>query len=217
MTLKEFFAKFKSRMLWGNLVAMCLTACGVIYGTLWAIDRYTMHGKEVTVPELRGLQTRTAKQRLLECGLEGIVNDSGFVRNQPAGTVLEQTITPNRKVKPGRIVYLTVNSGNMPTIALPDLADNSSLREAQSRLSSIGFRLAPVEYIDGERDWVYDVKCHGRSVRAGTRIAADTPITLVVGNGTSNEDFLNDSTFYGDTIDMEYDLIEEGLGIYEDS
>lgn len=218
MTLKEFFAKFKSRMLWGNFLAMGIVACGLVYGTLWAIDRYTLHSQEVVVPELRGLQATTAQRRLLECGLEGVVNDSGFVRNQPAGAILEQTIAANQKVKPGRIIYLTINSGNMPTIALPDLADNSSLREAQTRLSSIGFRLAPVEYINGERDWVYDVKCHGQSVSAGTRIAADTPITLVVGNGSGNEELIDaDSILYDDSFGIDDEPINEGLGTYEEN
>lgn len=196
MTKKDFFAKIKRPILFGNLLAMCLTGIGLIYGTLWYLDKYTNHGIEITVPDIHGLQAESATLRLQSCGLDGVVSDSGYVRNLSAGAVLEQSVAAGQKVKSGRIIYLTVNSGYQPTIAIPDLADNSSVREAQTRLTAIGFKLAPIEYIDGERDWVYEVRCQGRPVNAGTRIPVETAITLVVGNGATGDDLWGlDSTY----------------------
>lgn len=214
MTLHDFFAKFTGRYLWGNFLAMIILGASLVYGALWGIDYYTNHGVEVSVPNLHGMQQSVAERRLKACGLNCAVSDSGFVRNQPPGTVLEQSLVAGTKVKPGRIIYITINSGNMPTILLPDLADNSSLREAQTKLTSIGFKLAPVEYINGEKDWVYEVKCNGRNVSAGTRIPVDSPITLVVGNGNYSESIDSDSTEYMNGFDPE--ISNEGLGTYED-
>ncbi len=80
---------------------------------------------------------------------------------------------------------------------MPDLTDNSSRREAESRLTAIGLKLAPVEFILGEKGWVYGVKVNGRAVSAGTRIPVGSAVTLVVGNGETEEVFNgNDSLEY---------------------
>ena len=66
------------------------------------------------------------------------------------------------------------------------------MREAQDRLRQLGFRLGPVEYKEGDKDWVYGVKCKGRTVMAGERVPTDAVITLIVGNGTGDEEELFD-------------------------
>ena len=42
----------------------------------------------------------------------------------------------------------------------------------------------PWVMVDGEKDWVYGVLCHGRQVSNGDRISIDHPLTLMVGKGT---------------------------------
>lgn len=199
MTLREFFKKLGSPILWGNFLAMALLAVGVVFGALYGLDRYTRHGEKIVVPELRGYSEAEAKLALERLGLRVEVADSGFVRTMAPRAVLGQSVKAGGEVKPGRTIYLTLNAVSQPTIALPDLADNSSLREAESRLLAIGFRLGPTEYVDGEREWVYGVKAGGRVVSAGTRISVDTPIVLVVGNGVTEEEMLFvESTDYTD-------------------
>jgi hypothetical protein len=73
-------------------------------------------------------------------------------------------------------------------MAIPDLANNTSVREAEARLRTLGFTLTEHRLISGDRDWVYAVKVRGRDVKAGEKIPIDLPITLVVGRGTE-EDF----------------------------
>ena len=82
---------------------------------------------------------------------------------------------------------------------MPDIADNSSARQARARLEALGLKLTPSEYIDGEKDWVYNVKCNGRIVNTGQRIPSDAWVTLVVGKGYEENDstnFVNDSAEY---------------------
>ena len=104
------------------------------------------------------------------------------------------TPAPGSKVKTGRNIYLTINTRNVPTLPIPDIADNCSLREAEARLKSLGFKLGPIEYAPGDKDWVLSVKCKGRNVVAGDRVEIDCPITLVVGNNSSGigDDFEDD-------------------------
>ena len=66
----------------------------------------------------------------------------------------------------------------------------------------MGFRLNPHKMVDGEKDWVYGVLCHGRQVANGDRISIDNPLTLMVGKGTIED--LDDV----DMVDAEE--VEEG-------
>lgn len=216
MTLKELFAKLTSRYLWGNLLAMVAVVALLIFLTLKGLDIYSRHGEEVTVPRLKGLSYAEAQKRLEAAGLVCVVGDSGYVPRQAAGTVLDQGVDAGAKVKAGREVPLTLNAALPPTIVMPDLADNSSLREAQSRLEALGFKLTPPEYINGEKEWVYGVKSNGRNVVAGTRVSVTAVLTLVVGNGltdddTSGEDSLATEWEYGEEINFDDNSHDGGV------
>lgn len=180
MNIKQ---KLLSPIVWGNLLAMFLVAL-LLCLLLWkGMDAYTHHGEAIKVPKLVGLQESDANYRLTQLGLHAIVVDSAYNKAMAPGAILEQIPAAGRQVKSGRNVYLTVNTSHMPTMALPDLADNSSLREAQAKLSAMGFRLAPVERVTGDKDWVYGIKSGGHNVYAGQRIPVDVPLVLQVGSG----------------------------------
>ena len=89
------------------------------------------------------------------------------------------------KVKEGRIVYLTINTDKEPMITIPDIVDNSSYRQAEAKLRSLGFKLTAPELIAGERDWVYGLKFMNRNISAGEKIPSESTLTLQVGNGSS--------------------------------
>ena len=97
--------------------------------------------------------------------------------------ILAQSPVAGSKVKTGRAVYVTVNSSSSPTIALPDVVDNCSEREAEARLSAMGFQLTEPQRIHGEKEWVYGIISRGRHVATGDRVSTDYPLTLVVGDG----------------------------------
>ena len=90
---------------------------------------------------------------------------------------------PGMKVKEGHTIYVTVNSPSSPSFAIPDVIDNSSYREAEAKLTAVGFKLDPPQQVEGEKDWVYGILCRGRRVSTGDRISIDSPLTLQIGNG----------------------------------
>ena len=186
--MKDFFAKLTSKIIWVNLLLMCVVVLAMAIGVWIWLGRYTMHGQEATVPNVRGMSVYEAKRLIEREGLVPLVADSGYNKAMPSGTVLEQTPAKGSKVKPGREILLTINTTRIPTIQLPDIADNSSLREAQARLAALGIRLSPCEYVDGEKDWVYGVKYRGRNVFGGDRIPIDSELTLQVGSGSFDDD-----------------------------
>ena len=188
-----------SRYLWLNILAMILLVVVIALGAHITLNIYTHHGESISVPDVRKQSLESAQRSLENRGFIVEVNDTGYVKNLPSGVILEQMPAAGTRMKSGRVVYLTINSANSPTLALPDIIDNSSLREAQARLTAIGFRLTAPKYVPGEKDWVYGITVNGRNVVAGIqaggrsyvtgqRIPVDTPVTIVVGNGHVSDD-----------------------------
>ena len=168
-------------------MAMALVVILLCVGIGIGLDYYTHHGEGIVVPDLKGMGYDKACRLLAERGLDIVVSDSGYSKLLPANSVLAQTPAFGQKVKQGRIVYVTINSPHSPTFAVPDIVDNSSVREAEARLQAMGFRLTAPLLIDGEKDWVYGILCQGRRISNGDRITMDYPLTLMVGKGTFDD------------------------------
>ena len=183
MEAKEFFGKFASGFLWGNILAMVLVVVALAFGVKYGLDVYTRHGEGIEVPKVEGMVYQNARALMEERGLYLVVTDSGYNKRLPANSILVQNPGPGMKVKQGHTIYVTVNSPSSPSFAIPDLVDNSSFREAEAKLTAIGFKLTPPQQVGGEKDWVYGILCRGRRVSTGDRISIDSPLTLLVGNG----------------------------------
>ena len=168
-------------------MAMALVVILLCVGVGIGLDYYTHHGEGIVVPDLKGMGYDKACRLLAERGLDIVVSDSGYSKLLPANSVLAQTPAFGQKVKQGRVVYVTINSPHSPTFAVPDIVDNSSVREAEARLQAMGFRLTAPLLIDGEKDWVYGILCQGRRISNGDRITMDYPLTLMVGKGTFDD------------------------------
>ncbi len=211
MTSSEFISKFKSKYLWGNLLAMFLVLVLLCVGVKFGIDFYTHHGEAIRVPDVRYKKIADAERILEDAGLQVVVSDSGYVRSLPPDVVLEQTPTFGEAVKAGHVIYITINSDHSPRITIPDVIDNSSLREAMAKLTAMGFKLGTPQYVPGEEDWVYGILVQGRHVVAGDKVSVDDVLIIQVGNGQ------RDSSDSIDMVDPVYhgheDVIEgEGEG-----
>ena len=193
MNTKEFFGKLANRYLLLNLLAMVAVIVLLCFGVKYGLEFYTHHGEGIVVPKGQGMTYNKARLLLEQEGLIILVSDSGYNKALPADCILAQTPGTGTKVKQGHIVYVTVNSPSSPSYTIPDIVDNSSLREAEAKLTAMGFRLTPAQTVPGERDWVYGIVCRGRRVSNGDRIPIDYPLTLLVGGGG-----------LGDSDDFEY-------------
>ena len=188
MRTKEFFGKFCSKFLIWNLIAMALVVIMLVVGVNYGLDWYTHHGESIRVPNIEGMRITKAREMMEECGLEIVVTDSGYNKRLPADCVLTQSPGAGLTVKSGHTIYVTINSSNSPSVAIPDVVDNCSYREAEAKLISLGFKVLPPQYVTGEKDWVYGVSCNGRKVSTGERISIEQPLTLLVGSGQYGAD-----------------------------
>jgi beta-lactam-binding protein with PASTA domain len=166
-----------------NLLIMAALALILILITFKWMKSYTRHGEYIAVPDVSGMYEEEAGKALAAVGLKYEVLDYKYDKMMVEGGVIEQKPEPGAYVKDGRKIYLTLNSGKEPVRAVPDLADNSSLRAAESRLRSAGFKLARTVYIDGDLDWVYEIRYQGKEIEAGTEIPEGSTLTIVAGNG----------------------------------
>lgn len=212
MTSSEFINKFKSKYLWGNLAAMALVVVLLCVGVRFGIDLYTHHGEAISIPDVRHKSFADAERILKDAGLPVEVSDTGYVKNLPPDCVLEQSPAPGEKVKSGHVIYVTINSAHSPVITIPDVIDNSSLREAMAKLTAMGFKLGSPQYIPGEEDWVYGILVKGRHVVAGDKVSIDDVLIIQVGNGRRDA---GDSVEMVDPMGDSHELLE-GSGEAED-
>lgn len=212
MTSSEFINKFKSKYLWGNLAAMALVVVLLCVGVRFGIDLYTHHGEAISIPDVRHKSFADAERILKDAGLPVVVSDTGYVKNLPPDCVLEQSPAPGEKVKSGHVIYVTINSAHSPVITIPDVIDNSSLREAMAKLTAMGFKLGLPQYIPGEEDWVYGILVKGRHVVAGDKVSIDDVLIIQVGNGRRDA---GDSVEMVDPMGDSHELLE-GSGEAED-
>lgn len=166
-----------------NLLAMVIVLFVICATVLSCLDGYTKHGQAVVVPNIAGKHVDVAATMLRDNNLDFEVVDYKYKKGEPKDNVLEVVPTVGSKVKEGRRVQLTLSSSNEPMQPLPNVVDNSSLREAEARLLATGFSLNPCVRISGEKDWIYFVLHGNDTLKNGSRIPVGTVLTLVVGDG----------------------------------
>jgi len=213
MKTSVFLKKLFSGYLWRNLLAMAVVVILLGVGLKFGLDIYTRHGQGIPVPNVTKMQFYAAKDLIESDGLFIVVSDSGYNKRLPADCVLAQSPGAGMKVKEGHTIYVTVNKPSSPLLTLPDIIDNCSYREAEAKLTAMGFRMLPPKRISGELDWVYGMVSHGRQVNNGDVVSQEYPLTLVLGNGkyddeTGDIEYI-DPEYMFENIDGDKDDFEE--------
>lgn len=130
---------------WAGLVLLALLALGAyaLFDDV-IMPEYTRYGVSVTVPEVAGVPIEKARNRLEERDLQVETLRKTFNPEVERGAVIEQNPQGGRSVKPGRRVYLTVNSGTEQKVSVPRVLDGS-IREAKNRLRAAGLAVGTVK------------------------------------------------------------------------
>lgn len=171
-----------------NFLLILLAGWIVIWITLIALDSWTGHGKYEVVPNMKGLSYSQAQKALLATGLQAELSDSVYDNSTAPGTVIEQSPRAKTKVKPGRVVYLTINAFSPKMVVVPSLMD-MSLRQARSVLEGLGIKNIKESYVASEyKDLVMGVKFNGIQLKPGARIPATATVTIEVGQGFDNSE-----------------------------
>lgn len=158
---------------------------------LWIILRliasYANHNDNLIVPDMSKMKVDDIEAFFEEkdLNLKYEIIDTIYKENFPKGVVAEQDPIPGTKVKPERIIYLTVTSKTKEITKMPNLID-LSLKQATSVLESNGLKLGRLEYVkDIAENAVLKQQYKGRDITSGTSIEKGSTINLVVGKGSN--------------------------------
>ncbi|MCS7081648.1 MAG: PASTA domain-containing protein [Bacteroidetes bacterium] len=144
---------------------------------------YTRQRVSVRVPAVVGLAVQDALQKLKAYGLRAELIEVRYDPDFPRDHVLNQAPAPGSEVKPGRRIYLTVNSGEVPMATVPNLK-GVSLRNARLQIENYGLSVGEITYVNSPfRNTVID-----QSPPPLSRVPRGSPVNLVVSSG------LGDST-----------------------
>ena len=145
---------------------------------------YTRQGVEVTVPEVRELPFEQAQAMLEDRDLRPERRDQPFNPSLPRDAVVDQNPQPNASVKPGRRIYLYVNSGARRIVTVPDVRNETRLN-AEATLASVG--LTSVEVRQDENPSPNKGTVTRQSPEPGQNIGAESRVTLWVSPGLGSE------------------------------
>ena len=170
------------KILWNILlIAAIILAMAVIAHLLMQIG--TRHGARRTVPDFSGIALRDAQRLAGKYDLKLQINDSLFVPAYEGGIILDQLPEGGVEVKPGRTVYITINSFRQKMVPVPYVAGRS-LRQAKNMLEIAGLEIEELVYRpDIATNYVLEEYCGGKPVTQHSRLEAEmgSGVTLYVG------------------------------------
>lgn len=176
---------FKSRHLWAGLLALLGLLVGLFFVMNYVVmPLYTRHGVAVTVPEVRELPFEQAVSVVEDRGLRAEPRNQPFNPNLPRGAVVDQNPQPNAAVKPGRRIYLYVNSGPEQTLTVPDVRTATEIN-ARARLAEAGFTRIDVRE-DTARSENAGVVTR-QAPEPGRTVSANAEVTVWVSPGLGEE------------------------------
>lgn len=140
---------------------------------------YTRYDVAVTVPDVREQSLDEARAAVSRAGL---VSETIQLRkpNMPRDVVIDQSPGPLARVKPGRRVWLTVNSNDTTTVLVPNL-EALPVREAQNTLMINDLIVADV--LPDSIPSAHANTITRQDPEAGSQVPPRTPVTLWVSTG----------------------------------
>lgn len=173
----------KNRYLWAGLLGLTMLGlAAVLLLNEVVMPAYTRYDVAVTVPDVT---STTLEEGLALLEEQGFAAETVEMRkpNVPRNVIIDQTPGGGSRVKPGRRIWVTVNSGDTTTVIVPNL-ESLPVREAQNHLIINDLIVADVR-----PDSI--PSAHANTITrqdpvAGTHVSPRTPVTLWYSTGLGN-------------------------------
>lgn len=179
----QYWNRLKQHPVAYNLVLIAGLFAAMALVAHVAMQIGTRHGARRAVPDFAGLPLEKARELARQHDLDLYVNDSLFVPAYDGGIVLDQLPEQGVGVKPGRTVYVTINSYRQKMVEVPYVAGRS-LRQAKNMLEIGGLGIEELIYrADIATNYVLEEYFEGRPIRPESRVQAEmgSGVTLYVG------------------------------------
>ena len=194
---------------WFYNIGAAIVVLGVLIFTVYlALGWYTKHDVKIPVPNVVGQTVSNAEIMMENEGLTVKIIDSVYNEKAEPFSIIEQIPAAGNEVKPGRAIYVVINSGNKPKIKMPKLVDQS-LTLATAVLKNNGLILGDISFSYDEigNNLVISQKINGREVQPGTLLTKGTKIDLVIiSNDKDKFPDAVDSTSSGDETPVPEDI-----------
>jgi hypothetical protein len=212
----QFLKARTGRDVFLHVVLVLLTAAALIIGFFNIYLPFTTnHGETITVPNLQGMHRDKLEDFLDERDLDYVIDDSSFHLGMPSFLVYQQYPVAGAKVKKGRKIYVSINSGKPELVKMPNLI-NRTYMNAQRELENLGLLQGTTKSIpDLQLNAVLKQQINGVDVSPGTPIAKGTRIDFVIGDGLSTRE-LDIPDLRGMPLD-EAVLLLQGSGLQKGS
>lgn len=183
-TLGQFLI---SRIFWKNVLFAVLITIGLVILVQISLFFYTGHGKKIRVPDFSGMTLTQADNFCAQNHIYWLIQDSTHESEKPRGTILDQFPDPGSFIKKNRKIFLVINAWQPEIIKMPRAFD-MPFRQAERVLSSAGLLVERTEYVPYfAPTYVIEQKYNGTTIAPGSPISKGSGITLVIGQGLSNE------------------------------
>ena len=170
-----------------NVVIYLVLIAIALWGVLYSLDKYTLHGETLTMPDFKGYHTSELNNFLKDKEFRYEIVDSVYDDNAAKGVVIEQNPKPGVQVKRGRKIYFTINANSTKKIKFPNLVD-VTLRQANAILETYGIKVDSLKYKpDPCVNCVLQVLMDATSIEPGTMFPVKESVVLVLGGGLSDE------------------------------
>jgi len=120
--IRSFFTElgyfFSSKIFLINLIAMVGILLMLMIIFFWAIQNYTRHNESIEVVSLKHRTIEQAMAWATSRNFKLVVADSLYVKNGTGGLIIDQYPLSGARVKPGRTIYLTIQTYNPPLVPL---------------------------------------------------------------------------------------------------
>ena len=174
---------FTNKYLFAGLSLLIFLAAG----TYILFDRaimpgYTRHNVTVLVPSLDSLSFEEARSRLEQIDLEAHPDSHRYNPGLPRDIVLDQYPAANSRVKPGRRVYLTINTGTIPDVTVPSV-EGIAIGNARSQIMIAGLKVLDSDVRPDSIPHPHENTVTGQFPEAGTRVPEGSRVMLWYSTG----------------------------------
>jgi len=182
--IMNFFKFIFSKWLVVNVLLAVIVLVVGLFATLGLLESITLHGKTITVPDLKTYSLDEVDETLSKMSLNfKVIDSSAYTPKFPKNSVIKQDPTSGSAVKDGRVIYLTINASGYSSMRVPNLIGKTN-RQAVSYLEAIGFKVGKFEYRrDIGKNVVLDLKHKGQIIDTLTSLPKQSVIDLVLGTG----------------------------------
>lgn len=211
---------FANHPILANLLVIFIIAIlgiGIIY---LALQIFTKHGESKIVPGVENMSYTEAIRVLHSEGFRVDIRDSLYKENVRPGFVIEQFPKSGSTVKPGRKIFLYINSVHPKEVIIDD--DNNptedalksfSFRTGMARLEELGFKNIRVVKVLGDNDCIVKVTANGRVVKKTQKVPVNARIVVEVYDGRLGalRDSLQNEEYYQYAVTSDEDQTAEPI------